>query len=447
MRCPDCPRTHPVIGPDGPSSSNILFVGERPGKEENSRGRPFIGQTGRECNEHYLPIAGLSRDNVRFTNSVKCYSVDDVGKDAFKKRLKSCSSFHLAREIEYQKPELIVPMGAVATSIIGCDLGMDHGTPINADWFGTTIKTFPMYHPASGLHDASAMIPLRNDFIALGQFLRGELVMPFDEYLGMEDYGEILTEKALTSELEKIDKFDALATDTETVSLTGPMFCLTFSNRPGFARLVYAKDTRLVSRFADWIKNYHRGPVVFHNGMFDVPVLSRVGVTIPFRRYDDTMVRSYHLQYLPQALKVLAWRLCGMGMKEFEDVVLPHSLEVIISYILKLTDIDWPMPEPQLIAENDGSFKLYSPQGLNTKLKRMLTDYAKKPEMDVLKRWYDWSMEERRPAIELFGPMPEPSIIHVPEDEVVNYACRDADATVRVRKELIRLKRGVRHAN
>ena len=225
------------------------------------------------------------------------------------------------------------------------------------------------------------------------------------------------------------------------------MFCLTFSNRPGFARLVYAKDTRLVSRFADWIKNYHRGPVVFHNGMFDVPVLSRVGVTIPFRRYDDTMVRSYHLQYLPQALKVLAWRLCGMGMKEFEDVVLPHSLEVIISYILKLTDIDWPMPEPQLIAENDGSFKLYSPQGLNTKLKRMLTDYAKKPEMDVLKRWYDWSMEERRPAIELFGPMPEPSIIHVPEDEVVNYACRDADATVRVRKELIRLKRGVRHAN
>ena len=182
MRCPDCPRTHPVIGPDGPSSSNILFVGERPGKEENSRGRPFIGQTGRECNEHYLPIAGLSRDNVRFTNSVKCYSVDDVGKDAFKKRLKSCSSFHLAREIEYQKPELIVPMGAVATSIIGCDLGMDHGTPINADWFGTTIKTFPMYHPASGLHDASAMIPLRNDFIALGQFLRGELVMPFDEY-------------------------------------------------------------------------------------------------------------------------------------------------------------------------------------------------------------------------------------------------------------------------
>src|SRR5215472_16718266 len=71
-RCPGCPGTNPVIAPDGPRNSPYLFIGEAPGKEENNRGRPFIGQTGKEFNEHYLKLANLTRDDIRITNTIKC---------------------------------------------------------------------------------------------------------------------------------------------------------------------------------------------------------------------------------------------------------------------------------------------------------------------------------------------------------------------------------------
>ncbi len=165
------------------------------------------------------------------------------------------------------------------------------------------------------------------------------------------------------------------------------------------------------------------------------------------RRFDDTMVRSYHLQYLPQGLKAMAFRLCGMEMEDFEDVVLPHSVEVMLDYIMRLSDFDFPKPEPRLVPDGKGGEKLYKAQGLNTKLKRLLTDYGKKPGHKIFNRWDEWSWEERAPAIERFGMFPRASIKYVPLPQAIWYACRDADSTLRVRNVLIRLAKRIRSMN
>jgi len=70
-------------------------------------------------------------------------------------------------------------------------------------------------------------------------------------------------------------------------------------------------------------------------------------------------------------------------------------------------------------------------QGIGQKIRRMLTDLAKKPEMDVWERWCNWE-DAVVPLIESIGPMPLNSIEHAPKDQVIDYACADAHNTWRI---------------
>lgn len=444
-RCPGCPRTNPVIPPDGPPNSPYLFIGEAPGKEENSRGRPFIGNTGREFNNHYLPLAGLGRDDIRITNCVKCFTTESSDGGKFQEMKRLCTEYHLRREIQEQNPSLIVPMGAVACSLIPDELNLDihHGVlHKGVTWWNRKIDTYPMWHPAAGLHKTETMIPLRVDFIHLGKLLRGEAEEAVDEH-PEPVYEDLGNKNEVQAILDGYDVHSRCYMDTETEP--GDRFwCLTFTLEPGMGFMIRKDNRAAISTFTDWIYSSGTRQHVFHNGMYDLPVLEGAGIKIPWRQFDDTMVRSYHLQYLPQGLKALAFRLCGMYMEEFEDIVLPYSVEVMMDYIIRLASEDWPKPEPQNILDKDGNPKVYKPQGLNTKLKRMITDYGKNPSHKVFKRWEEWGDEEKLPALTKFGDLPKPSIIYVPLAKAVWYACRDADATCRVYHRLEQLKRGLR---
>lgn len=447
VRCPACPRTNPVIAPDGPPDSAFLFIGEAPGKEENARGRPFIGKTGREFNDHYLPLAGLTRDSIRITNTVKCFTMENSDSAKFQEMKRVCSEFHLRREILQQRPEFVVPMGAVACSLMpdGLSLDVHHGIP-HADlpwWSYTAPCTFPMWHPAAGLHKTETMIPLRIDFLNFGRMLRNEIDAPVDEYPDPV-YEDLATSNEVAGILDSYQGRDARCfMDTETTP-GNEFWCLTFTLEPGMGFMVRRSNGTALRTYKEWVLDNRDRKYIFHNGMFDLPICSQVGLHIPWKQFDDTMVRSYHLQYLPQGLKALAFRLCGMYMEEFEDVVLPYSVDVMMEYILKLATVAWPKPEPQQVLDKDGNYKSYKPQGLTTKTKRLITDFSKNPSHKVFKRWEEWDIEEKLPAIAQFGDMPKPSIVHVPLKKAIWYSCRDADATCRVFYKLVAEKRRLR---
>lgn len=171
-RCSACSGRYKCIPGDGSLRSKICAIGERPAKWENSAGRPFVGDAGKELDQHYLPLAGLDRSDIFVTNVVRC--MDERNKKPTQKEIDACSELHLRRELNEINPELVILMGATACSLVeDLELDIEHGIPRWArifDWEGWICA---QYHPAAGMHSTNLMIPLRDDWKNLGEWWRG----------------------------------------------------------------------------------------------------------------------------------------------------------------------------------------------------------------------------------------------------------------------------------
>lgn len=439
LRCARCPGAHSCLPPDGPPSADILFIGEAPGKEEERLQRPFVGRTGREVNDHYLPVAGLRRSGVMFTNSIACLPATaqhklDPSREKDVALLDTCTAAHLYPLIERGRWRLLVPMGAFACHAVcpDVDLERQHGFPVATDW---GIPAFPLYHPARGLHEPKKMLQIRTDWVRLRRYLRGGLVIPTDEY-GEGDYAEVVDSMGLS-----LDPTRPIACDTEHSRSLGP-YVFTYSQDPGTGRLIRASRPDLLAAFQDVALRWE-SVVLFHNWLYDERVTREMGLTFPPHALRDTMMLAYHLGNIPQGLKVLAWRELGMDMQDFDDVVRPHSTRRVLEYYERAALESWPMPEPRL--ERDAKtqrWKLYTPQGMNTKLKRFITDRLKHPDKDVFAAWDNWE-EEQAMIEDVCGPWPGLDIAHAPLEQVIRYACRDADATIRLWPLLERMRANV----
>lgn len=429
-RCPECPGQNLCIGPDGPKSprGGVLFVGEAPGATENKKNRVFIGRTGEEVDGQYLPLAGLKRNAVTFCNAIQCLPISAGGKLDPKQAkdislLQSCANHALYPLIEKMKPRVIVPMGNFACRAIldgAFDLIIGHGFPVDTIW---NIPAFPMYHPALGLHSPKEMIYIRTDWIRLGQFLRNTLRLPHDD-VDEPDYAEATQ----ASHILDIDPTQPLAGDTE-FGREGA-YCLTYTQRPGFGRLIRAERRDLLRVLQTRLDQY-RAPILFHNWLADWPYCTEMGLSLPHRHLVDTMALVYHLGNLPQGLKALSRRELGMEMQDFDDLVRPYSREEVLLYYRRMTLETWEKPEAQAVRDKSGKWKLYKPHSMATKLKTFFTHLAKDPNKDVFEAWSNWE-EEHAEIQARCGPWPGIDISHVPFEHIIAYACRDVDALIRL---------------
>lgn len=442
-RCAACPGVHRCLSPDGVlKKGGILFIGEAPGRDEERKGRVFVGKTGKEVDLHYLPVAGLKRSEVVITNAIRCLPHTsghklDPRRDRDVELLQACATHHLYPLIERMEPRLLVPMGGFATrAVLGepLDLELHHGLPVDSPW---GMPAFPMFHPALGIHEPKKMLYIRTDWYRLRQFIGGRYHRMVDAFAGVEDYAEITDPGELAGLL---DRRAPLAMDTES-RRGGDPYCVTFSQWPGAGRLIRAERRDLLdvlqSQLTQWL-----GPILFHNWLYDAAVVERMQLRLPIRRVVDTMARVFHLGNLPQGLKALAWRELGMAMEDFEDVVLPYSRRRVIDYYEGAATFEWPKPEEQMVPDGEGGLKLYRPQGMTTKLKRFFTDLKKAPDTkDVFGVWEKWDQE----AIEReCGEWPGVCISHVPFERVLHYACRDVDALIRLWPVIRRMRTRVR---
>lgn len=442
-RCELCPGKHNCVGPDGPKEARYVFVGEAPGKDEDHQGIPFVGKTGREVNEHYLPLAGLRRSEVYFTNSIRCLPDRpqgrlDLNRNNDRELLQSCAGHQLYGELEAIKPKLIIPMGVLACHVIDPEINLElqHGIPLETSW-GTV---FPMYHPAGGLHEPKKMLQIRNDWVRLGKYIKGRLGTRVDRQ-SSPDYLEIDADNLLSWHLDCNDYTMPMACDTEVDRFRDP-YCLSWSTIPGTGYVIRADDTDCLEIFQAVLDQW-QGPILFHNWMFDQRVVEDMGLRFPEHLIVDTMVRCYHLGNLPQGLKALAYRLLGMKMQDFDDLVTPYSTPLCLQYLRDAMNHDWPKPEEQTVRDPEGNWKLYKPQSMTTKFKRFLTDYQKHPDKDVYQAWDNWE-DDHKQIEDVMGPWPGKDIRYAPFDKAIYYACRDADATLRLWPVLQGMTRQVR---
>lgn len=407
-----------------------MFIGEAPGRDEDRKGIPFVGKTGQELDQHYLPLAGLRREYVTISNAISCLPVGhggklDMGRQKDMDLLTCCASHHLYPELDELKPTLIVPMGAFACCAIDPDIQLDlqHGIPLETSW-GTV---FPMYHPAGGIHEPKKMLLIRNDFIRLGKYLKGKLRLPKDDIKGLVYYRHLTGPEHHLWPIYDLSL--PLACDTEVDRYKNP-YCLTFSPAIGTGYMIKADDKECLRQFQRVLDRY-KGPILFHNWLFDEAVVRRMGLRFPKHLIVDTMVLSFHLGNLPQGLKALAYRELGMAMVDFDDVVTPYSTPLCLQYIRDALSRDWPKPDEQLVKDDNGLLKMYKPQSMSTKFKRFLTDYQKNPNKSPYEAWDNW--EDSHELIQsVMGPWPGKDIRYAPFDKVLHYACRDADATLRL---------------
>ncbi len=116
--CKRCPlhkqgRKQIVFGVGNPTTE-LMFVGEGPGADEDEQGEPFVGRAGQLLN-NMIKAMGLAREQVYIANIVKCRPPGNRTPE--REECETCSPF-LMRQIAVIKPKVIVALGAVAAKTL-----------------------------------------------------------------------------------------------------------------------------------------------------------------------------------------------------------------------------------------------------------------------------------------------------------------------------------------
>ena len=169
MGCTKCDlcktRTKSVPG-KGSVESDVIFVGEAPGRNEDQKGEPFVGAAGNKLSMA-LYNAGISRDEIYITNVVKCRPPNNRIPNADEK---SACNEYLQQEIDIIKPKIICILGNTAfNSILG-------GSEITKYRGKTMRKNNQIYfltiHPAAAIYNQELIGTLNSDIAKLFDMVR-----------------------------------------------------------------------------------------------------------------------------------------------------------------------------------------------------------------------------------------------------------------------------------
>jgi uracil-DNA glycosylase len=164
--------TQLVFG-DGNEAAKIMFVGEVPGREEDTAGVPFVGPPGLLLNK-MLNAIGLKRSDVYLTNIVPWRPPGN--RTATLQEMAICKPF-IIRQIELVNPEILVCLGGPASqTLLNQTLGILN---IRGHWIDykcgeRTIKAMPMLHPAYLLRQPLQKKLAWKDLQEIGESFIGE---------------------------------------------------------------------------------------------------------------------------------------------------------------------------------------------------------------------------------------------------------------------------------
>jgi uracil-DNA glycosylase family 4 len=411
------------VSGSGPRPARIAFVGEGPGRDEDESGRAFTGPSGKVLWAMAADYADIDRRDVYGTNLSKFRLTDDRGKDRPPTALEAAEwTPALRAELRDVDPTLIVTLGRWSTgAVIGRALDM---AVCNGMAYGGERRVcIPVTHPAAGLHQPQMLSATAEGLKAVGAWLKGgaaAVTWPVDRWPVTAYYPSHNDDDTFHFE-------PRVAIDTE--GYVDDPWSLQWSMYGGAANLIRADQRGLLAAFSKALA-YQRPTIILHHALHDLAVLKAMGIDLLAMGLTirDTMIEAFLTQTNPQGLKPLAERLAGMAMRTYEDVVGPVAERFAKDYLLHA--IEEP-PGAWAIGEGRKHSVLKRIDGL------LYPRPTRGEAKTIREKWQDESFAAVRSAVEAHaGPMPSPRMDDIDPKEFIPYACRDADATVRVADDL-----------
>ncbi|MBR4833371.1 MAG: uracil-DNA glycosylase [Thermoguttaceae bacterium] len=173
-RCARCAelaasRTQTVFGSGNPTSE-LVFVGEGPGADEDAQGLPFVGRSGKLLTDMIEKGMGIPRDSVFICNVVRCRPPQN--RNPRPDEAAACRPF-LDATLDVVRPKFICCLGSIAAkNLLNVDVPIGRLRGKVCDYRG--IKVVCTYHPAYLLRNP----PAKKDAWADLQLLMREMGLP-----------------------------------------------------------------------------------------------------------------------------------------------------------------------------------------------------------------------------------------------------------------------------
>ena len=176
LQCTRCglsqTRNHVIFG-EGNPNAGVFIIGEAPGRDEDLKGRPFVGKSG-QLLDKILDACGFNReDHVFISNIVKCRPPNN--RVPSPQESETCIPW-LFRQIDLVNPAIIVLLGATAFKTLAGQqhrISREHG-----QWLTVQSRlAMPVYHPSALLRNPGLKRETWEDFKKI-VFKYRELVNP-----------------------------------------------------------------------------------------------------------------------------------------------------------------------------------------------------------------------------------------------------------------------------
>ena len=159
-------RTNMVFGV-GNRNTDVMFIGEGPGEQEDLKGEPFVGPAGKLLDD-MMSIIDLNRENCYIANIVKCRPPGN--RDPKEEEQNACIGY-LRNQVALIQPKIIVCLGRIAAMKIihpNFRITREHGTWTERNGIWMTA----IYHPSALLRDVSKRPETFDDLLSIRDKIR-----------------------------------------------------------------------------------------------------------------------------------------------------------------------------------------------------------------------------------------------------------------------------------
>ena len=168
-QCSRCPlgatRLNAVPG-EGNVDTELMFIGEGPGYDEDRQGRPFVGRAG-QLLDKMIAAMGLTREQVFIANIAKCHPMIDPqhpekhGNDRAPNAGEiACCRKYLEQQIAIICPKYIVALGGVSAKALISDAkslgalrGQFYNLHLDSVDLPRPVQILATFHPAALLRN------------------------------------------------------------------------------------------------------------------------------------------------------------------------------------------------------------------------------------------------------------------------------------------------------